>query len=96
MKPLPAEPSLLLQGGFVAIAVLLVVMFALAQKSWVVLLAGAAWLLLTAGLARSGVLADFSTVPPRIGLLLFPAFLLTVFLGFPVSEIAFRSCLCRS
>lgn len=63
-------------------AVFLVVIFAFVQKSWVVLLAGAAWLLLTAGLARAGVLADFSTVPPRIGLLLFPALLFTVFLGF--------------
>lgn len=82
MRPLPAEPTFLLQSGFVAVGVLLVVMFAVAQKSWVVLIAGAAWLLLTGMLARSGLLADFSSTPPRIALLLFPAILLAVFLGF--------------
>jgi hypothetical protein len=82
MRPLPAEPTFLLQSGFVALAILLVVMFAIAQKSWAVLITGAAWLLLTAVLARTGVLADFSSSPPRITLLLFPAILFAVFLGF--------------
>lgn len=82
MRPLPAEPTFLLQTGFVAIAIFLVVMFAFAQKSWVVLIAGAAWLLLTGGLAHSGVLADFSSTPPRIAILIFPALVLTVVLAF--------------
>ena len=56
-------------------------MFAVAQKSWVVLIAGAAWLLLTGVLARSGLLADFSATPPRIALLLFPAILFAILLG---------------
>lgn len=82
MRPLPAEPTFLLQTGFVALAILLVVMFAIAQKSWVVLITGGAWLLFTAVLAGTGVLADFSSSPPRITLLLFPAILFAVFLGF--------------
>ena len=82
MRPLPAEPSFLLQSGFVALGVLLVMMFAIAQKSWVVLMIGAAWLLFTGVLGRSGVLADFSSTPPRIAFLLFPSILLAVFLGF--------------
>lgn len=82
MKPLLADPTILLQTGFIALAILLVVMFALAQKSRIVLVAGAPWLLLTGTLARSGVFADFSSTPPRMALVLFPAFLLAVFLGF--------------
>ena len=57
-------------------------MFAIAQKSWVVLITGAAWLLFTGVLARSGVLADFSSTPPRIAFLLLPTMLLAVVLGF--------------
>ena len=82
MSPLPAEPTSFLQSGFVALGVLLVVMFAIAQKSWVVFIAGVAWLLFTGVLACSGVLADFSSTPPRIAFLLFPSILLAVFLGF--------------
>ncbi len=81
MTPLPAPPSTLLQGGFVAVSALLVGVFAYVLRSRGFLLAGAAWLALTGGIAASGVLTDFSSTPPRILLLFLPTFVGTIASG---------------
>ncbi len=82
MTPLPAQPGLILQGGFAALAFLLIAMFAFALKSRWVFLAGIAWLAITGFIAKTGLLSDFSSMPPKIGLLLAPTFAATVALAF--------------
>ncbi len=81
LKELPAQPGFLLQGGFIIIAILLVAMFAYVLKSRRFLVAGFIWLAFTGILAATGVLSDFSSTPPKVVLLLFPAFAATLILG---------------
>ena len=82
MIPLPAQPSLMLQGGFVALAIFLVAMFAFVLKSRWLLLVGILWLVFTGVIAKTGVLSDFSSMPPKIVLLLVPTFVVTMILAF--------------
>ncbi len=82
MTPLPAQPGLILQGGFVALAILLIAMFALALKSRWLFFAGVAWLAFTGIIAKTGLLSDFASLPPNIALLLVPTFAATIVLAF--------------
>ncbi len=82
MEPLPANPSYLLQTGFVILAILLVTSFAYVSRSKRALAIGVGWLLLTGLLAGLGLLADFSSMPPRIVLLIFPATIMAIGLAF--------------
>lgn len=75
------EPSLLLEAGFVGLAILLVALFAWVLKSYKVLLAGGLWLFLAGAIAVAGVLSNFSATPPRIFFLLIPSFAATVAIG---------------
>ncbi|MEZ5323581.1 MAG: hypothetical protein R3F19_00730 [Verrucomicrobiales bacterium] len=72
MSPLPEQPSGLLQGGFIVLGILVVVMIAVAVRSWRLGLAGFGWLLFTGWIGHSGVLADFAATPPRIVFLFVP------------------------
>ena len=57
-------------------------MFALVLKSRGLLLAGVAWLAITGIIAETGLLSDFSSMPPKIVLLLVPTFAATIALAF--------------
>lgn len=82
MTPLPSSPSLLLESGFVILAILLVGSFALVTRSKRAAAIGAAWLLATGILGATGWLADFSGMPPRVILLFAPTALCVVVLAF--------------
>ena len=78
----PTDPSLPLQAGFVVISVLLVASFAGVSRSRRAALVGGVWLALTGILAGTGVLADFSPMPPRVVLVFAPAGLAAIVLAF--------------
>jgi len=82
MAALPADPSYLLQAGFVILAILLVTSFAYVSHSKRALAVGVGWLLLTGLLAGLGLLADFSSMPPSIVLLISPAAIMAIALAF--------------
>lgn len=81
MEPLPAQPSLILQVGFIVLSILLVVMFASVLRSRWFFGIGVVWLSFTGIIASSGVLSVFTSTPPRIVLILFPTFAATIILG---------------
>ncbi|QDT95577.1 hypothetical protein [Gimesia aquarii] len=81
MEPLPAQPSLILQVGFIVLSILLVAMFAIALRSRWVFGIGIVWLVFTGIIGSSGLLSVFDSTPPRILLLLFPTFAATIVLG---------------
>lgn len=81
MEPLPAQPSFLLQIGFIVLSILLVILFACILRSQRFFWMGVVWLAFTGIIAWSDVLSVFNSTPPRIVFLLFPTFAATIVLG---------------
>jgi len=81
MTPLPAEPSLLLELGFIILSLALVGMFTVVLRSPRFFIGAALWMTLTGVLAGTGFLSDFSGVPPRVFFVLLFGFGLSVVLG---------------
>jgi len=80
--PLPAEPGIYLEIGFIALSVAMVVGFGFVARSKLVLLSGGIWAAICGFVGYSAVLADFSTIPPRMMFLFLPTFAGVVFLAF--------------
>ena len=79
---MPVQPSSLLTLGFILLSLSIVFGVGYALKSWTVTLALISWAALTAVLAVSGVLSDFSRLPPPSFILLATSIILAVSLAF--------------
>ncbi|NNE68410.1 MAG: hypothetical protein HKN33_17725 [Pyrinomonadaceae bacterium] len=66
---LPAVPGAYLQAGFILLSLAMIAGFGYVTRSKLSYLVGMVWAAICALIGYSGVLADFSTVPPRIMLL---------------------------
>ena len=73
---------LLVEYGFAVLAVTIAIMVGAATRSARVSAGICLWLILTAMLAKSGVLLRFAALPPPMGLLIISGCALTVWLGF--------------
>lgn len=82
MMPLPAEPGLFLFWGFILLPIVMIGGFAFVAKSRSVALVGLSWLIFTGLLGYSGRLSDFSSTPPMIFFLFFPALICVAILAF--------------
>lgn len=78
MTSLQNDPSLLLEAGFILLSIALAVGLGYSLRSYKVGVAALVWLIITGLLGAAEVLADFSSVPPRV-LLIFGPMLIAVF-----------------
>ncbi|MFK7844919.1 MAG: hypothetical protein AB8G77_06425 [Rhodothermales bacterium] len=81
MQSLPAAPGFILNTGFILLSIALVVGFGVLMRSYKACLYAFLWLIFTGIAGASGVLADFSSIPPRPFLLLGPALIAVVFVA---------------
>ncbi len=75
MATLPADPSLLLNGGVITLAVLLTLGIGAFLRSGRVALLSLIWLAVSGLIGASGFLTDFTAVPPRVMLVFVPVFI---------------------
>ncbi|MDH3530866.1 MAG: hypothetical protein OEQ28_14980 [Acidobacteriota bacterium] len=80
--PLPAEPGFYLEAGFIALSIAMIAGFAFVSRSKLVFLTGALWASISGLIGYSGVVQDFSTLPPRILFLFLPMLAGVVFVAF--------------
>ncbi len=75
-------PSFIVEYGFAVLAVAIAILVAAATRSASVSAGICLWLILTAMMAKFGILLRFAALPPPMGLLIVSGCALTVWLGF--------------
>jgi len=76
------EPGMWLSIGFIFLSIVMVAGFVFCAESRLLRLGVIAWLVVTGLIGFSGVLQDFSGIPPRVVLMFFPALIMTMLLAF--------------